>query len=101
MNKLRQRMIERMKDELPSDSPLGKYLMHLKKSGGDGPAAAEELMGILVDTFTTENGLKTLILFEKAVLLAALPNGSPDGALRENNAVRNFVLEIRRIVANG
>lgn len=93
--------LERMRDEQPAMSQLGAHLNWLRGSSDEGAAAADELTDAIVKTFTTDQGLKVLMLFEKSVLFAAAPNGSSDGALREMNAVRNFILEIRRYVANG
>lgn len=87
--------------EQHAHSHLGAYLNWMRSDGDEGAAKAESLTADLIETFGTDEGLRTLILFEKAVLMAAVPNGAPDGALREINAVRNFVLEIRRLVANG
>ncbi|MGB1214973.1 MAG: hypothetical protein ACPG4X_16515 [Pikeienuella sp.] len=81
-------------------SPLTAHLNHYRETD-EGAAMADELELILHDTFTSESGLKALLLFEKAVLLAGVPNGASEGALREMNAVRNFVHDIRRIVSNG
>jgi hypothetical protein len=90
-----------MKHEQFSLSQLGAHLNFLRSESEEGAEIAEELTDDIVSTFTTESGLKVLMLFEKSVLLSGAKNGAPDSALREMNAVRNFVLEIRRIVANG
>lgn len=88
---------ERMQMDPPGNSMLGAYLAEMDRRNPDG---ADLLRADLAETFNTDEGLRVLILFENAVLKSALPNGSPDSALREANAVRNFVLEIRRIIAN-
>lgn len=95
------RFLAEMQTEMPTLSPLGVYLNHLSSIGEQGAAAREQLEADLIETFTSETGLRALKLFEKSVLLSAQPNGSSDGALRETNAVRNFVLEIRRLVSHG
>lgn len=82
-------------------SQVGHYLNQLRKMGQESAEHAAFLEADLIETFTTESGLRVLLMLEKAVLHVALPPGSPEGALREINAQRNLVLEIRRIVANG
>lgn len=96
----RERFNKEMQREMFSSSPLGEYLTHLRSSGPDGAQMADALEADLIETFQSESGLRVLKLFEKSVLLRAVPNGCGDGALRENNAVRNFVLEIRRLASN-
>lgn len=96
------RYVEQMKrDPRAPGSPIDAYLHDLHSMGQGGAEIVEQLVADLIETFSTESGLKTLILLEKSVLYAALPAGSPDGALRELNAQRNLVLAIRRLVANG
>ncbi len=80
---------------------LSTYLSMLRGADEAGVAAAESLTADMVEIFTSEAGLRVLKLLEKSVLMNARPLGAGDGALREDNAVRNFVLEIRRIVGNG
>jgi len=95
-------MMERMKRDPPSPiSHLGLYLADLASKGQEHAEVADTLTADLIEAFTSEPGLRVLILLEKSVLFAGLPNGASDGALRELNAQRNLVLEIRRIVANG
>ena len=65
------------------------------------PGARDLLLKDMRATFTSDEGVRVLMLLEKSVLLAAIPNGSGEGALREHNAVRNFVLNLRRLVAHG
>lgn len=102
MQKHRQRKIDQMKLEaVAPPSEITAYLNHLRGEGPDGVEMAEELTAIMVDLFQTENGIKFLIMLEKAVLLSGISNGMSDSALRERNAVRNFVLNLRSIVANG
>lgn len=88
---------KRMQGDPLGASMLGGYLAEMERRN---PAGADLLRADIADVFNTEAGLRVLILFENAVLKSAIPNGSSDSALREANAVRNFVLEIRRIVAN-
>lgn len=94
----RPKAVERLKDEFSHQSMIGGYLAKL---GSESPEARDGLMADIYETFTTEQGLRVLMLFEKSTLLSGLPNGSTDSALREANAIRNFVLEIRRFVAHG
>lgn len=79
-------------------SYLTSYLAELSQKDQRG---ADDLLACVVTLFRTDDGLMVLKLMEKAVLHAAVPMGAGDSALREFNAVRNFVLEIRRLVANG
>lgn len=97
----RAKFLREMRQEHKAQSPLGEYLNSLRADGEEGARMAEFLEADLMEVFTSEEGLRILKLFEKAVLFRASPNGANDGALRELNAVRNFVLEIRRYVANG
>lgn len=88
--------------EMRQEAPVQSYLSaHLNWMRGENPEGAEQLHADIIETFTTEKGLRVLKLMEKSVLYAGAPNGSSDGALREMNAVRNFVLEIRRLVSHG
>lgn len=87
-----------MRAEQHAHSFLGRHLNWLRDQD---PAISESLTVDLVECFTTDQGLRVLKLFEKSVLHYAAPDGSSDSALREINAVRNFVLEIRRLVGNG
>lgn len=80
-------------------SPLSEYLTHVETVPG-AEKTADQLRAIIADTFTSEIGIKALMLFEKAALNAVVPNGGSESALRETNAVRNFVADIRRIVSN-
>lgn len=97
-NKAKAQYLKGMAQELGGHSFLGKYLNWMKS---ENPEGAEDLVDALHATFTTDEGLKALMLMEKSVLYVGVPDGSPDGALRELNAVRNFVLEIRRYVSHG
>lgn len=90
-----------MRGERSSPGFIGRYLAWISGDGEDGPAASETLQQDIATVFSTDEGLRVLILMEKAVILSSVPDGSDDRALRENNAVRNFVLEIRRYVTHG
>lgn len=94
----RDKKLAAMRLDRSSSSFVGKYLAWMRN---EDPGAAEGLMADVVKTFTTEEGLRVLILLEKSTLQMSVPDGADDRALREANAVRNFVLEIRRIVAHG
>lgn len=100
-NNARNRFIAEMQREMPTLSPLGEYLTWMRQQGQEGADAAEILEADLIETFKTDFGLRVLKLFEKSVIDRGLPNGADERALREMNAVRNFVMEIRRIVSNG
>ena len=89
------------RDPVAPLSLIGRYLNDIRGMGQDGAEMVASLEADLIETFTTETGLRVLVMLEKAVLHVALPPGSSEGALRESNAQRNLVLEIRRIVANG
>ena len=94
------RYLEDMRSPVSVLSPLCLYLNALRGDGPEGAKVADMLEADLIETFTTESGLRTLRLFEKSILLSSQPNGSADSALRETNAVRNFILELRRLVSN-
>jgi hypothetical protein len=94
----REKVRKRVRDEFSSPGFVGRYLAWMR---AENPEGAETLEADIVETFTTDEGVRVLIMLEKAVLLSSLPDGSDDRALREKNAVANFVLEIRRIVAHG
>lgn len=79
------------------NSVVGGYLAAMDARNPEG---ADALRADIAEAFSTDAGVRVLILLEHAVLKSAIPNGSSDSALREANAVRNFVLEIRRIIAN-
>lgn len=95
---VRSKYITEMRAERPVQSYLGAHLAWMR---GENPEGAEALEDDLKEVFSSDEGLRVLKLLEKSVLFAGVPNGSSDGALREINAVRNFVLEIRRYVAHG
>jgi hypothetical protein len=82
---------------MPVRTALSAYLDWMRQ---EHPDEAEGLEADIAEAFTTETGLRVLKLLEKSVLKVAQPNGASDGALREMNAVRNFVLDIERIVSN-
>lgn len=98
MRKPRDKYKSDMQNEAPTHSMLSVYLNWMRS---ENPESAASLEADMAETFTTEQGLRVLKLLEKSVLFAGIPNGSSDSALREANAVRNFVLEIRRFVARG
>lgn len=100
LNPKQEQYLSDMRTPLKPMSPLGNYLLHLKGDSPEGAELADLLEADLIETFTTESGLRVLRLLEKSILLSSQPNGAPEGALRETNAVRNFVLELRRIVSN-
>ena len=97
-NKAPSKFIKSMQGEAPVQSYISAHLNWMR---GENPDGAENLHADIMETFTSEGGLRVLKLMEKSVLFAGVPNGAPDSALREINAVRNFVLEIRRLVSNG
>ena len=87
-----------MRKEVGGGGVITEYLAYMRTANAQG---AESLEADLVDLFKTDMGLRVLKLFEKSVLLRAVPNGASDCALREHNSLRNFHLELRRIVSNG
>ena len=87
-----------MRKEMPMPGYLAAYLAWMRK---EDPKAADMLETDLVTLMSSEIGLRVMKLFEKSVLNFPMPNGADDCALREFSAVRNFVLEIRRIDAHG
>lgn len=87
-----------MRREFVKQGFMGAYLQRLR---AEQPEAADSLEADLEELFSTDQGLRVLKLFEKAVVFYAFPPGENDCALRELNAVQHFVLEIRRFVANG
>lgn len=92
----------RMREERSATGQIASYLAWMSAEGGDkGPEIVQQLEADLMETFSTEAGIRTLIMLEKAILLSSVANGVDDRALREANAVRNFVLELRRYVAHG
>ncbi len=97
-NKAKAKFLSDMREEGPVQSYLAAHLNWMRDENADG---AEQLHADIIETFTTDAGLRVLKLMEKSVLFAGAPNGSSDSALREMNAVRNFVLEIRRLVSHG
>jgi hypothetical protein len=93
---------DRYLEDMRADHPVQSYLTaHLGWMRSENPEGAEKLTADIAKVFTTEEGLRVMKLMEKSVLFAGVSNGASDSALREINAVRNFVLEIRRIVSNG
>lgn len=98
VNKHKANLLNSMKSEMSSSGRIANYLAWMR---AENPQGAQSLEDDIAKTFTTDEGLRVLLLFENSILKSELPNGSDDRALREHNAVRNFVLEIRRIVAHG
>ena len=88
-------------DPVSPTSQVGHYLNSLRGMGQEQAESADLMVADLIETFTTESGLRVLLMLEKSVLHVALPPGSSEGALREINAQRNLVLELRRLVAYG
>lgn len=97
----KKRLLNNLRDTPTVFSPLSDHLNFLKSTGDDGAESAEILKNDIVETFTSENGLRVLKLLEKSVLLTSLPTNCSDSALREMNGARNLVNDIRRIVAYG
>lgn len=64
------------------------------------PEGREQAEADLVQVFTSEEGLRVLNLMRIAVSLRCDPLGADDRALRETNAIRNFVAELTRIATN-
>jgi hypothetical protein len=98
MNKAVDRVKADMRLNQSNTSFVQRYLMWLRSENPDG---ADLLEADLIEVFTTEKGLRVLKMLEKSVLKSPCPDGSDDRALREKNAVMNFVLDIERIVSNG
>ena len=98
MRKPKDKFLADMRREAPVHSILGIYLNWMRS---EDPAMTDSLEADMIEVFSGDAGLRVLKLLEKSVLFAGIPNGAHDSALREANAVRNFVLEIRRIVSNG
>ncbi|WP_170759980.1 hypothetical protein [Ruegeria lacuscaerulensis] len=96
------RAVEKVKADMrlnrSNASFLQRYLAWLRSENPDG---ADLLEADLIEVFSDEKGLRVLKLLEKAVVKSPCPDGSDDRALREKNAVMNFVLDIERIVSNG
>jgi len=95
---LKHRVITDLQKDMPASGFLSEYLNWMRS---ENPRGSDTLEADIIETFTSKEGLRVLKLFEKAILYRPIPDGSEDRALRESNAVRNFVLEIRRIVSNG
>lgn len=99
---LSDRKKSRMRDEQSVPGFISRYLAFVSANGGkEGPEMSEGLARDVAETFSTAEGLRVLIMLEKSTLLCSVPDGADDRALREANAVRNFVLELRRYVAHG
>lgn len=92
---------EKIRNRTPLDpvhSPLSAHLAHLQAKN---PKGAAQIRAIIIDLFTSDNGLKFMNLLDIAVLQISLEPGVSDSALRELNAQRNFVNDLRRIIAYG
>lgn len=87
-----------MSREVSRPGFIGRYLSDFRAKNAEG---ADSLEADIAELFSSEMGLRVLILLEKSTLFVGAPDGAPDSALREHNAVRNLVLEIRRYVAHG
>lgn len=96
--KAKDKLIQKMQREKNPRSELTRYLSYRHS---EWPEEADALMTDLVELFSSEKGLRVLLLLTKATVEMSVANGADERALRENNAVRNFVLDIRRIVAHG
>ena len=97
LSSARKKFTEDMRREMPSLGFIGDYLNWIRN---EDPVASDRLEADLVATFTSPEGLRVLKLFEKSILYRPIPDGVSDCALREANAVRNLILEIRRLVSN-
>jgi hypothetical protein len=98
MSRLRDKLFSDMRRDRSSPGYLGAYLAYMRS---ENPEGAEAIEADVMSIFSSDEGLRVLKLLEKSTLFSSLKNGSDDRALREMNAVRNFVLEIRRIVSHG
>ena len=93
------RYLKGMTESLPKGSgALSGYIAELSNIS---PDLSDQALEITHNALTSDNGLKLLKLLENSILLSSPPNGVSDSALREMNAVRNFVLELRRLATNG
>ena len=90
-----------MRQQPDGTSAITEYLNWMRSQGDEGAEAADLLHADIQETFKSETGLRVLILMEKSVNNRVLPDGSSEGALREHNAIRNFVHDLRRNVAHG
>ncbi len=95
---LKAKLLSDMKVERPNTGLITQYLAYMR---GENPEGAATLEADMHSTFTTPEGLRVLKMFEKAVLYRSEPLGESNCALRESNAARNLILEIRRIVSHG
>jgi hypothetical protein len=84
--------------EPTSPGILTTYLEWMRR---ENPSGSESLEADIAMTFGTESGLRVLKLLEKAVLNSPVPLGASDSALREINAARHIVNELRRYASNG
>lgn len=96
----KKKYLDRMKqDPAPYGSKgfVTEYLAEMRKRSPEG---AEVLEADIIEIFSSEAGLRVLKLFENSILFRSIPIEESDRALRSHNAVRQFVLELRRIVAH-
>lgn len=81
-------------------APTSPISLFLAKMAEDQPKEAELLRQDIQQIFGTEQGARVLILLKNAVLMASLPAEASDRALREHNAQKTLINDLRRIVAN-
>lgn len=98
MSKQFDAMRSRVDREYSPPGRLNEYLAQLRL---DNPEGAESLMDDLKKTFSTEEGLRVLLLFEKSIFFRANPVECSDRALQHDNSLRNFHLELRRLITHG
>ena len=97
-SKARSAVLSNMRQNVSAPGYVSRYLAVMRR---ENPEGAELLESDIVKVFHSEEGLRVLKLLEKSTLKTSVPDGSDDRALRESNAVRNFVLELERIVSHG
>lgn len=101
MDNNRQKVRDRLKQKLgfnPTVSPISAYLAQLRVENPDG---ADKIVAGMIDIFTSENGRKFMNLLDISILQISLNPEVSDRALREHNAHRNLVNDLRRIISNG
>lgn len=92
------KLTDSVRKERPAYGYITDYLVWMRSENAEGAEALEDMMA---DLLSSENGIRFLILLEKSVLHHTVPLDASDGALRELNAVRHLVTEIRRYATNG
>lgn len=97
-NQAKHKLLADLRKEMPAPGFLSSYLAWMRT---ENPEGADLLEADLAEIFSDEKGLRVLKLMEKSILNRVEKLGASDSALREINAVRNFVAEIRRYVAHG